>query len=332
MYEIQANTQSHPNYCPDVAAVLVTYNPDTEQLHVTIRALLGQVKHIFIVDNASANLSDSWFEEYQSDKIISSDTQLHFLPQNDNYGIGAAHNIGIKAALVNKVAYVLLLDQDSTVAPDMVSRLRSAHVLSAAQRQRVAVVGPRYYSAENASLSGFVRVGMLHFTHHDGCNNLGAGANDGVLVEADFLVSSGSLISAEALTVLGFMDASLFIDHVDTEWCFRARAAGWRIYGVCNATMTHTLGENRRVVWFLRRRNVPFHLPFRYYYMLRNSVLLYQRSYMPWKWKLADFVRCLQMLLFFGIMSPNRLDCLRMMWLGIVDGLNGRHGRRDDLL
>lgn len=345
-----AESPALPDRPGDVAAILVTYNPDALQLRMAIRALLGQVAHIFIVDNASSNASAHWLAGCDS---AQAGTQLHFLPQNDNHGIGAAHNIGIQAALAHRMAYVLLLDQDSIVAPDMVHQLRSAHLRLRAQGQQVAALGPRYRSAESesATLSDFVRVGLLRFTHH-GCDagqdtpgsdedahdaSTDTGTDADALtatkvIAADFLVSSGSLIPVDALATIGMMDASLFIDHVDTEWCLRARSAGWHIYGVCSAVMTHTLGENRRKVWFLRWRNVPFHQPFRYYYMFRNSVLLYRRGYMPWRWKLADFVRCLKMWLFFALMSPNRLNCLHMMGLGVLDGLQNRHGRRDDLL
>ncbi len=124
------------------------------------------------------------------------------------------------------------------------------------------------------------------------------------------------------------MDESLFIDHVDTEWCLRAQSSGFRIFGVCDAVMTHSLGERRRDVWFLRERTVPFHQPFRYYYMFRNAVLLYRRKYIPVRWKLADVVKCLKVVVFFSFAAPNRLGCLKMMALGLIDGLKGVSGRR----
>ena len=109
-------------------------------------------------------------------------------------------------------------------------------------------------------------LGFLDFKRLD-CDQADA------VVNVDFLLSSGSLLPLSALANIGLMDESLFIDHVDTEWCFRAKAHGFQLFGVCDAVMTHALGERRKEIWFLRQRVVPFHKPFRYYYMFRNSFL-----------------------------------------------------------
>src|SRR5690606_24388559 len=123
------------------------------------------------------------------------------------------------------------------------------------------------------------------------------------------------------------MDAKLFIDHIDTEWCYRAQSSGFSLYGVCNAFMQHTLGDKQIRIWWGRWRNIPFHQPFRYYYIFRNSSLLWQRTYMPVAWKQADMLRILYILLFFTLFSSNRMANLRMMIKGLWDGLNNRSGK-----
>jgi rhamnosyltransferase len=307
-------------YCHDVSAVLVTYNPDMETLHAAIQAVSRQVSDVFIVDNASSNFSFGWIDQVKG----RANTKLHLLRQEENLGIGAAHNIGIRQAIEQGSRFVLLLDQDSQVGLDMVFRLRSAYAMLNEKGVQVAALGPQYRDADNGMLSRFVKVGMFRFVHC-GCED------DVSLIDADFLVSSGSLIPVAALEAVGLMDESLFIDHVDTEWCFRAKSKGLKIFGLCGAVMAHALGEQRKEVWFLRKRIVPFHKPFRYYYMFRNSVLLSLRGYMPWSWKLADIVRCLKMMIFFSWVGENRLRRLKMMCLGVMDGLRGINGRRNGL-
>jgi rhamnosyltransferase len=122
------------------------------------------------------------------------------------------------------------------------------------------------------------------------------------------------------------MDEGLFIDHVDTEWCFRAQSRQYKLFGVPSARMLHSLGDHRIRIWFLRWRTVSFHSPARYYYILRNSLLLQRRSYIPLKWRVAEGFRCLRLLLFYGLFSPRRMDCLRMMFKGISHGLQGVTG------
>lgn len=307
------------NYCDDVSAVLVTYNPNVDALCVGIRAVSAQVSNVFIVDNASSNCSRDWFDKLEGQ----AHAKLHLLQQEENLGIGAGHNVGIEHAIEQGSKFVLLLDQDSQVGSDMVVRLRAAYAVLSQKGFHVGALGPQYHDVENGMLSRFVKVGIFRFIH--------SGCEDNVsIVDADFLVSSGSLLPVAALKVVGLMDESLFIDHVDTEWCFRAKSKGLQIFGLCGAVMTHALGERRKEIRFLRKRIVPFHKPFRYYYMFRNSVLLYRRRYMPWRWKFADIVRCFKMLIFFSWAAENRLVCLKMMCIGVIDGFRGINGKRNE--
>lgn len=304
------------NYCHDISAVFVTYNPNIEMLHAAIQAVLDQVSTVFIVDNASSNFSPDWFGQLE----VQAKAKLHVLRQEKNLGIAAGHNIGIRQAIALGSKFVLLLDQDSQVESDMVIRLRSAYDELSEKGFLVAALGPQYRDAANGVLAGFIQVGLfpVHRIHTDNPN----------IIDADFLVSSGSLLPIAALEVVGLMDESLFIDGVDTEWCFRAKSKGFQIFGACGAVMTHTLGEQRREIF---KRIISFHKPFRYYYMFRNSVLLYRRSYMPWRWKFADIARYFKMVIFFSWAAENRLKLLRMMCLGIMDGLKGSSGKRNDL-
>lgn len=306
--------------CLDVSAVIVTYNPNLETLKKTVLAITSQVSDIFIIDNASINFSIKWESIFESQCR----SKLHLLPQPRNVGLGAAHNLGILKAKEINSSFVLLLDQDSQAAPEMVYKLRSAYFNLAKTGKTPAAMGPRYRDSENGTLSKFVKVGFLGFTLVEP-NSLNP------IVEIDFLVSSGALLPLYALNHVGHMDEDLFIDHIDTEWCFRAKSKGYHIYGVSDAEMVHTLGEHRKEIWLFRKRTIPFHNPFRYYYIFRNSVLLYRRSYMPWSWKISDFIRCLKILIFFGMFAPNRKACLKMMLNGSIDGYKKISGKQKNI-
>ena len=307
------------SFCHDVSAVMVTYNPDIGAVCESIQSVLMQVSNLFIIDNGSSNYSADWFMRFERQP----GGQIHLLPQTENLGLGAAHNIGIKRAIELGSKYVLILDQDSQVDINMVARLRSAYEKLNEAGYKVAALGPQYRDSNDGSLSLFVKVGLLGFAQCE----FDVGTSE---IEADFIISSGALIPVSTLDEIGLMDESLFIDHVDTEWCFRAKSKGFKIFGVSGAVMTHALGEQRKEVWFLRKRTICFHKPFRYYYIFRNSVLLSRRAYMPWNWKLADSIRCLKIAIVFGFVAENRLACLKMMWLGVVDGLKGVSGKRGE--
>ena len=302
-------------YKSDVVAVVVTYQPELAVLGRLMDALVPQVSAVVIVDNGSRVDVAAWLLGQNMSSV-----EVHLL--SENRGIAAAQNVGIQWARTRGAQFVLLMDQDSIPEPEMVDHLCANYRGLEEQGIPVAALGPRYRDSDKGMLSKFVKIGFLGFSLLD--------RKPGQpVVEADFLISSGALLPLSVIASVGLMDEGLFIDHVDTEWCFRAKAQGFRLFGVCGAVMTHTLGEQRRGVWFLRRRIVSFHNPFRYYYIYRNSTLLHSRKYMPMGWHVADVCRGIMMMIYFGLASPNRLACLRMMGLGVVDGLRGVTGRRD---
>ncbi|WP_454837911.1 glycosyltransferase family 2 protein [Pseudomonas mohnii] len=297
-----------------VCAVVITYHPDLESLKTLLASLASQVKQIVIVDNGS---SESLELFAASQKHI---TNLVVLSLGENFGIGHAQNVGIEYAQNSCVDYVALFDQDSCPEANMIQTLCSAAKELQAAGVPLGAVAPCYKDTQGGVLSTFVRVGLFGFKRTPLVQS-------GDPIEADFLISSGSLIPISVINHIGGVDASLFIDHVDTEWCFRAKVGGYKLFGVSDAIMLHSLGDRRIRFWFLRWRTVPYHSPFRYYYMFRNSVLLQRRSYMPLRWKLADLGRCIRALFFFGLFSSSRIACLKMMFRGVLDGLAGKTGK-----
>lgn len=303
-----------------VLAVVVCYNPQPPALKVLVDALCQQGVSVALVDNASSNLAEI-------ETIVSQASQsIELTRMGENLGLGAAHNVGVELARQQGYGYVLLLDQDSVPLQQMVENLLAAHQHKSAQH-KVSAVGATYLNADNGAESFFVRFGALKFRRQYCGDRDSHGC-----IEADFLISSGSLISLEAFTEIGVMDEALFIDHVDTEWFLRARAKGFQAFGVCDAMMQHGLGETTHQIHFGgaqggRQRNVPQHKPFRYYYIFRNSVLLYKRRYASLLWKWNDVQRLCMIALMFGLMVAPRRQNARMMWHGLLDGIRGKTGK-----
>lgn len=303
-----------------VLAVVVSYNPEVKPLAVALAATAAQVEQTVVVDNASSNrdqILDLIAELNQHTDDLS---PVSLLAQSQNIGLGAAHNVGISYAQTHGFSHVLLLDQDSVPLKGMVQNLLAALEENSLQR-KVSAVGATYLNADNGSESFFVRFGALKFRRQYCADRDASGC-----VEADFLISSGSLFSLATLNDIGGMDESLFIDHVDTEWFLRARSKGYIALGVCDAIMQHGLGEQTHRITIGRQRNVPQHKPFRYYYIFRNSVLLYKRGYASALWKWNDCQRLVLIALMFGLWKSPRRDNLKMMLRGVWHGLRGVSG------
>jgi rhamnosyltransferase len=295
----------------DVCAVVVSYRPDPGAIRGLIDTVVVQVGAVVLVDNASGG---QW-QPALGEALSAGGGAL--LVQPRNIGLAAAQNLGIDWARTHGYAYVLLLDQDSQPGEGMVaSLLQALCTLSAAGR--VAAVGPRFHDLREHRDAPFVRV-RFPLNRKLWCEQ------PGQTIACDFLISSGTLIPLAVLDRVGPMDAGLFIDNVDLEWVFRARAQGYTLHGVCAATMHHRLGDARHALPF-GLGQVVVHGPVRLYYMMRNRVLLYRLPHTPGAWIAQDLPRVLAKLLLFGVLIGPRWRNLRCMLRGLRDGLRGRTG------
>ncbi|MFM0017763.1 glycosyltransferase family 2 protein [Paraburkholderia azotifigens] len=293
-----------------VAAIIVSYQPDLARLTDLLKAVSSQTDSVVVVDNGS-------IEDVAGSLASQFGSGVDVVSLGKNLGIAAAHNVGIRWARDRGAQYVLLMDQDSVPEPGMVCALKSAHDDLVAAGNKVAAVGPRPKDRQTGHLAPHVRFAGFRFAPVM-CE---PGRR---VVLTDVLISSGSLISVDVLDAVGGMDERLFIDQVDIEWVLRARAKGYRVWGHCEAAMSHALGEQRRRVWLGRWREIPLHKPFRYYYMFRNSVLLQRRDYPCRDWRRVDTIRLLQMLVFVTLFHPQRFQALGSTLRGLRDGLLAR--------
>jgi rhamnosyltransferase len=297
-----------------VAVVVVLYRPDEALLARALSLWRDEADEVICVDN------DAGTDAGRRAAALAAQG-LRFEPMPSNLGLGAAHNRGIAIARELGCSHVVLGDQDSQPRPGMVRELLRIERAALDGGLQVAAVGPRCLESDSGRIAGFVRCAPLSFRAVP-CED----ASGWVL--ADFLISSGSLIRMTALDTVGPMDEGLFIDLVDTEWFLRARHAGLVAIGACGAWMVHRLGEETLEIRLRRTRTVPVHKPFRYYYMFRNSLLLYRRRYVRRSWIVPDMVKLGQLALFFGVIHRARRENARMMFAGIVDGLRGVSGPR----
>ncbi len=293
---------------PPVAAVVVTFRPDKTMLFALLKALSGKVDVVVLVSNDGA-LDDQLVCEQ-----LVHPSALHVKSNPQNMGLARAQNQGVEVAKKLGVDAVLFLDQDSQPLDDCIGRLAAALDLLKAQGRKVAAVASAHQSTHTGHWSGHVRITPLGFKRKS-CSPTEQ------VVRADFVISSGSMVSMAALDDIGGMDDTLFIDHVDTEWCLRAAHHGYELYGVCGAKIQHQIGDDTQRVWLFGWRHVPRHSSLRYFYMYRNSVLLYKRPYISLTWKCWDFFRSLRLLAFVALFSPTRFAAINSILKGWYTGL-----------
>lgn len=105
------NSTVRKPYDPRVVAVIVTYNPNLEELSRLIDVLTQQFLQIVIVDNGSRTAIGPLVGDHNS---------VHLIQNDLNLGVAEGQNIGIAWAKLNAADYVILFDQDSLPELDMI--------------------------------------------------------------------------------------------------------------------------------------------------------------------------------------------------------------------
>ena len=299
-----------------VFAVVVAFLPNVDVLHALLDALLAQTAGVFVVDNTPA--AD---ERVATLCAALPQQSLRLIRLGDNFGIARALNVGIDAVLDAGATHVLLSDQDSLPAPDMVAVLLAAmHDLQRAG-QRVGAVGATYTDRHTGITFPFQALvpGKFFYGHRrpDATHPT---------VEALTLITSGTLVPAAVLREVGPMREDFFIDNVDLEWSHRARATGYALFGVGAAVMFHRMGEQALRVWYLGWRQESAYSPVRVYYRIRNFVALCRLPFISWRWKLRSGWNVVGVIYTQTVFGRQRLAALRMALRGLWDGLSKRMG------
>ncbi len=211
--------------------ITVTYHPDPAVLDRQLAALPRQTMKV-IVDNASTKTELPGLYA-----VLARHEHVSLLENQTNLGLAAALDQGIRHAAEQwpHCTHVLLLDQDSEPQPGCIERLAAALQTLEQQGNRPGAVGPQLDDAGALLSHGFHQMTRWRWRRvypPTDCKTPIPVAN---------LNGSGTYMPLELYLRLGGLDTSLFIDHVDTEWSFRLLSAGYSLWGIPDAALTHRM-------------------------------------------------------------------------------------------
>lgn len=213
----------------EVTAVVVNWNGEG-YLAACLEALLAlDLSEVLLVDNASTDGSLALVAERFPG--------VRVLQVGENAGPARARNLGMEAA---KTRWVLALDNDVTVPPDLLEHLEAA--VSAAPG--AAVVQPRSVFAADTS-SVHYDGGALHYAGLFSLRNWYrplSGAEGQGTVEVGGFVSLCALVDRNVVLGLGGYDERYFILFEDLDLSHRLRLAGHSILCAEDVTVLHDAG------------------------------------------------------------------------------------------
>ncbi|MBT4147185.1 MAG: glycosyltransferase family 2 protein [Gammaproteobacteria bacterium] len=292
------------------AHLIVTFNPPEDIFKQQLAALDDQP--VIVVDNGSNANSIALLNVWVG--LDAENRKLIELGQN--IGIAAAQNKGMELAKKLGCEFVLLLDHDSIPRGNLLKQLVDSASEQLRVDKRFAALGARLIDPRSNKELGFSSM-------VDGVWRTFRCVEGESLIPCEFLNSSGSLIYLPAWEKIGPFDESFFIDHVETEWYMRVKAKGFNVFGSCQGILHHYLGDSVVRFWFFGWRTMPRRSGQRHYTIVRNSLWMYRRSYVPFSWKANNFAKLIFTLAYFSLFDKERGSQFCGIMRGFYDGLFG---------
>ena len=94
-------------------AILVSFNPEAQVLLALVAQVSKQCSFV-LIDNASSNASEFLTTVEAQQQCIAA------ISLDENIGLAAALNIGLKQAMEHSAQFAILFDQDSAIPDDFV--------------------------------------------------------------------------------------------------------------------------------------------------------------------------------------------------------------------
>ncbi|MBW4509777.1 MAG: glycosyltransferase [Scytonematopsis contorta HA4267-MV1] len=245
-----------------VAAYITAYeNP--EAVKFCLEALRNQsfpIKKVLIVDNSK--------EKPLLHLKSNNDIIIKFHP--DNIGISAALDWAISWTIDQEYDFLWAFDQDSLPHKDCLKKLICGYHKFYRSNYKIGIIAPLGIDLRNnqfveaAKFSKYRFIGYKPTKKQQYC-------------ECDSPITSGSLISVDAIKNISLPIVDLFIDGVDMEYSLQLRQKGFYNIIIPQATIYHELGYPIQIKFLQKEFYIQQYSAFRQYYISRNHTYIETR-------------------------------------------------------
>lgn len=250
------------------AAVMVVYQL-TAPVDAVLARLVASVGRVIVVDNHESG------HPGLADTARGCGATYHH--GGNAGGLAGAYNTALQLLGQDRAPrQVVFLDQDSdpSVLPAFLADPRTIECLKDAD---TAAVAPAYRDRATGLRGRYIALRHWSLSHLPR-------EFQGLRTVA-FVINSMSVWRWDALQRIGAFDEGLAIDHVDTEYCLRARRAGLRVIVHGDHEFLHAIGQRRRYRILGRELQAGGHAPARRYLIGRNTAALARQ----WWWREPAF-------------------------------------------
>lgn len=222
---------------PKIAVIVLNWNgkQDTLACLESLEKLSYSHYEVIIVDNGSSDGSPS---------AIRKNFPQHLLIENGrNLGFAEGNNVGIRTAMSHNADLFFLLNNDTIVAPDLLDRIVEmaascpeagifgAKICRFDQRQIIDHLGGMW----NRKNGTFTFVGMHCQEKEEEWQKP---------QEIDYVCGAGLAVKRNVIETIGYLDPRFFLIWEESDFCFRAHSAGFKVMTCPQAKLWHKISAS----------------------------------------------------------------------------------------
>jgi GT2 family glycosyltransferase len=215
---------------PKVSIIILNWNglDDTIECLDSLRRITYPNYEVVVVDNASAGDDVRVLREKFGDYI-------HSIQNDKNYGFAKGNNIGMRYAQNNSnPAYLLLLNNDTVVAPDFLNEM----VQVAECDRGIGIVCPIIYWYDEPQKIWYGKI-MKVDLYRGICIERPINISEESMVKSGFATGAAMLVKRETIEKIGLLPEDYFFGVEDVDYSIATLKAGFTIAIATRALVWH---------------------------------------------------------------------------------------------
>lgn len=295
---------------PIIVGILVSFNVSHDLMR-NIEHLMSTLDYLIVVDNFPSG--NPLLSESQGIKNLSIISNLN------KGGLAGAYNLAISQIdnCISDATHILFLDDDTDVESLPVF-LESEITLEYANKPMVAAIAPSYVDSRTGMSGRYIHLNKFSFrmSERELSNPL----------EVSFLINSMSLWRLSAIKEIGLYSQKLGVDHIDTDYCLRAKLKNFSLILNPSIKFIHSIGKREKYKFFGLEMQSGGHNRFRRKMISRNTFILAKHyfKYFP-SFSVLCFLRILYEVLGIVLVESDKLGKLRAIFAGLLSGFREKY-------
>lgn len=263
---------------PQVSIIILNWNgyKDTVECISSLEEIVYENCQIVLVDNGSdINEAEILEKDFSIIKTIRSDKNL---------GFSGGNNVGIKYALDLNADYILLLNNDTIVKTNFLKPLLKKFL----DEKEVGIVAPmiNYYDEPQRIWTVGGSISRIRGSGFADSNKWESQVSNEDR-EVGFVSGCCMLIRREVFEKIGLLDENYFLYLEDTDFCYRIKEAGYKIFMTPKSKIFHKVNSSTK-----NNSLLPL------YYTTRNRLYFAKKNF-----KVAFYLTLVYMLIVMTIKS-----------------------------